>query len=147
MNFFEFNDNLQKYSPARLLLDLQLELEKNNDAVNLQKEQWQSGVDANGKLLGKYSQMTEILSGGRKQAGTPFTLFDTGNFYEETKLFGNQKQNDLLFNFDSSGINTNALIERLGERIFGLTKPHIDTFTEIAQDTAIELLNKNLKLK
>ena len=146
MNFFDFAETLKNYSTSRFVYDLQTELEKNNDAIQLQKDQWAKGKDAHGVILGLYSKGTELINPSKK-AGTPFTLYDTGDFYEQTHLFGNTKDNDLLFNFDSSGTNTAALIARLGERIFGLQDESIDKFTATAQDTAIEILNKNLKLK
>jgi len=146
MDFFAFAELLQNYSTSRFVYDLQTELERNNDAIQLQKDQWKIGLDAHGVILGLYTKGTEAINPS-KVAGTPFTLFDTGDFYEQTHLFGNIKDNDLLFNFDSSGTNTGALIARLGERIFGLQDKNIDQFTQIAQDLAIEILNTNLKLK
>lgn len=146
MNFFEFAENLNKYTTSRFVYDLQTELERNNEAIQLQKDQWAKGKDAHGIILGLYSRGTESINPNKK-AGTPFTLFDTGDFYQQTHLFGNIKDNDLLFNFDSDGTNTYKLITRLGERIFGLQDQNKDQFTQIAQTTAIDLLNKNLKLK
>ena len=146
MNFFDFAETLKNYSTSRFVYDLQTELERNKDAIQLQKDQWAKGKDAHGIILGLYSMGTEAINPNKK-AGTPFTLFDTGDFYEQTHLFGNIKDNDLLFNFDSSGTNTSALIARLGERIFGLQDASKEKFTAIAQNTAIEILNKNLKLK
>jgi hypothetical protein len=146
MNFFEFAETLKNYSTSRFIYDLQSSLEKNSDVIQLQKDQWKKGLDAHGVILGLYSMGTEAINPNKK-AGTPFTLFDTGDFYEQTHVFGNVKDNDLLFNFDSSGTNTVALIARLGERIFGLQENNKDQFTMIAQDVAIEILNTNLKLK
>ena len=39
------------------------------------------GVDEDGEVIGFYSYLTEVISGGRKQQGTPYTLEDTGAFY------------------------------------------------------------------
>lgn len=146
MNFFDFAAALKNYSTSRFVYDLQTELERNTEAIQLQKDQWKNGLDAHGVILGLYSRATEVIN-PNKIAGTPFTLFDTGDFYEQTHLFGNLKDSDLLFNFDSSGTNTAALITRLGERIFGLQDSNKDKFTQIAQDAAIQILNTNLKLK
>jgi len=41
----------------------------------------QQGVDGNDRIIGYYSPTTEQLSRGRKKAGKPYTLFDTGEFY------------------------------------------------------------------
>lgn len=40
------------------------------------------GVDSEGNIIGYYSRATEIISQGRKRAGEPYTLEDTGAFYE-----------------------------------------------------------------
>ena len=45
------------------------------------KQLRQEGIDQNENVIGLYSQLTELLSGGRKKAGTHFTLYDTGEFY------------------------------------------------------------------
>jgi hypothetical protein len=42
---------------------------------------FQQGVDGNDRIIGYYSPTTEQLSRGRKKAGKPYTLFDTGEFY------------------------------------------------------------------
>ena len=39
------------------------------------------GVDSEGQIIGLYSFYTELLSNGRKKAGDPFDLDDTGAFY------------------------------------------------------------------
>ena len=147
MNFFEFAENINRYSVDKLVDDIQIAIEKNAKVLELQKNQWQEGKDSNGNLLGLYSYATEILSGGRKKKGEPFDLYDTGDFYKKTNLFGEQKNNDITFFFDSDGTNAGKLLERLGERIFGLQQKNIDITTEIVQETMCDLINKNLKLK
>ena len=147
MNFFEFAENINRYPVDKLVDDIQISIEKNAKVLELQKNQWQEGKDFNGNLLGRYSYATEILSGGRKKRGEPFDLYDTGDFYRKTNLFGEQKNNDITFFFDSDGIVAGKLLERLGERIFGLQQKNIDITTEIVQETMCDLINKNLKLK
>jgi len=146
MNFFEFSNNLKRYPANQFLFDLQDDLSSNDEAINLQKEQWQEGEDSNGKLLGRYSLMTEMLSDGRKKAGDPYTLYDTGDFYKQTKLFSGVKSNDLMFTIDSNGINKPKLLQKLGDRIFGLQPKNKERFTAIAVEKAIQILNTNLKL-
>lgn len=43
---------------------------------------FEQGVDGNDRIIGYYSPVTEQLSKGRKRAGKPYTLFDTGEFYK-----------------------------------------------------------------
>lgn len=40
------------------------------------------GIDSSGEVIGYYSMATEFMSGGRKQEGDPYTLNDTGAFYQ-----------------------------------------------------------------
>lgn len=40
-----------------------------------------SGVDSEGRVIGYYSALTEILSEGRKKQGDPYNLEDTGEFF------------------------------------------------------------------
>jgi hypothetical protein len=55
--------------------------------LSLNKEgQLRVGQAADGSTLPLYSRTTEIISGGRKRAGTPYTLFDTGQFYQSFNL-------------------------------------------------------------
>lgn len=49
----------------------------------IQKDQLQKrGVDGNNDIIGFYSIATEFISNGRKKAGEPFDLYDSGDFYE-----------------------------------------------------------------
>lgn len=147
MNFFEFADNLKKYTPSEFLDDLQISLEKNPYVIALQKQQWNEGLDADGKILGRYSKETEILSDGRKKEGELFDISDTGETRRKLELFAQEESGDLLFYFDSDSQALPELLERIGERLFGLQPKNMGQFIGIAQVTAIGLLNTNLKLK
>lgn len=50
--------------------------------LNTQGQLFDKGEDSLGNLLPTYSKVTELISGGKKKAGTPFTLKDTGDFYK-----------------------------------------------------------------
>lgn len=50
--------------------------------LNTQGQLFDKGEDSLGNLLPTYSRVTELISGGKKKAGTPFTLKDTGDFYK-----------------------------------------------------------------
>lgn len=45
------------------------------------KQLIESGVDSEGRVIGYYSELTEILSEGRKKKGDPYNLEDTGEFF------------------------------------------------------------------
>ena len=147
MDFFEFADNLQNYSVDNFIDDLAIELDSDKDVIALQTKQWDKGEDSEGKVLGYYTRMTEILSGGRKKQGDRYNLLDTGDFRQHTYLLSTQKGKDLLFDFDSSGANTSKILTKIGSTVFGLQDKNKDEFTTIAVEKAIQLLNTNLKLK
>jgi|TARA_R100000084_G_scaffold38927_1_gene15681 hypothetical protein len=56
------------------------------------------GVNKFNAIIGYYSPLTEILSGGRKKAGSPYNLFDTGAFYRS--MFVSVLTNELLITAD-----------------------------------------------
>jgi hypothetical protein len=147
MNFFEFAENLNKYTADQFLDDLQISLEKNEYVLALQRQQWNEGLDSNGNILGRFSKATEIITDGRKKAGELFDINETGETRRKLVMYGERKNNDLLFYFDSDSRALPELLERIGNRLFGLQDKNMGQFIAIAQQTAIELLNKNLKLK
>jgi hypothetical protein len=147
MNFFQFADDLKRYSTAHLLDDLQEGLETIPEATDLIKQQWNEGIGSDGRLLGRYSKATEILSGGRKKYGEPFNIFDTGETRRKLTMFGFQKGNDIDLIFESDSTAMPDLIERIGaDRLLGLTPQHKERFTAITVEKAIQILNTNLKL-
>ena len=74
---------------ARILKDADAWLQAMTPDLNrviltrwIQQDQlFTKGIDADNKIIGLYSVTTEIISRGRKRAGEPFTLYDTGDFY------------------------------------------------------------------
>jgi len=46
------------------------------------KRLYETGEDKFGEVIGLYGYGTELASGGEKQEGDPYTLKDTGEFYE-----------------------------------------------------------------
>ena len=96
---------------------------------------FKKGVDEDDKLLGVYSITTQILSGGRKKAGSHYTLFDTGQFYRS--IFTRVLSESLFIDADFAEMpdqnwwNENNLNE---EKILGLTDENLEKFkTEIAK--------------
>ena len=52
----------------------------------IKEDQLQKGVDGNNEVIGLYSYATELISGGEKEEGDPYTLYDTGEFYRSMFL-------------------------------------------------------------
>ena len=51
-----------------------------------QDQLFKKGIDGDGDIIGTYSEYTEMMN-PEKVAGTPFTLFDTGEFYKSFILY------------------------------------------------------------
>lgn len=51
-----------------------------------QDQLFKQGIDGDGDIIGYYSEYTEMLN-PEKVAGTPYTLFDTGDFYKSFILY------------------------------------------------------------
>ena len=76
--FKELYNPLLKKLVRRLNTVKQLRTEHvDSDNKRLYSQRHQSGV---------YSATTEYLSKGRKKAGTPYTLFDTGEFFKSFEV-------------------------------------------------------------
>ena len=93
---------------------------------------YNEGVDEFGQIIGTYSRYTEILN-PEKQEGTPYTLYDTGEFY-----------NSLLITVFDDGIEINGdglkvdefgqttdLFQEYGYEIIGLTD---ESKTKLAEE-------------
>ena len=118
---------------------------KEKELIELnQKNQLLKGKDSEGKNLfnkktkrGVYSQLTEEISGGRKKAGTPYTLEDTGDFY---KGFFIDVKNDKAV-FSSTDKKTPLLIAEYGE-VFGLNDKNLKV---VIRETLLPLLLKEIR--
>lgn len=92
---------------------------------------YKNGVDEDGVLLGVYSLTTQIMSKGRKKAGTHYTLFDTGQFYRS--IFTRVLPDALFIDADFAEMpdqnwwRENNLEEN---KILGLTDENLEKFTK-----------------
>ena len=46
------------------------------------KQLKENGVDMNNEVIGVYSKFTDLITGGKKAEGEPYTLEDTGQFFK-----------------------------------------------------------------
>jgi len=83
--------------------------------------------DAKGKVRIGYSPLTQKLSGGRKKAGDPFTLFDTGDFFKSIKAIPELADVEIVSNPIKD--NTN-LYKKFGKNIVGLDEKSIKELQE-----------------
>ena len=84
---------------------------------------YNEGVDEFGQIIGTYSRYTEILN-PEKQEGTPYTLYDTGEFYNS--LLITVLDNGIEINGDGLKVDefgqTTDLFQEYGYEIIGLTE-------------------------
>lgn len=107
----------------------------------IQDEQLQKGIDSDGDILGYYSEFTEFITGGRKQAGDPYTLEDTGAFYDSMFVIVNS---DSIV-IDADGVKEDDdLFIKFGENIVGLTDENIEKIAEIIKEKYVEWLVQRL---
>jgi hypothetical protein len=94
------------------------------------------GIDEDGDVIGEYSEITEMIN-PEKVAGTHYTLFDTGEFYESMKIV--VLNDSIVIEADANKVNedgeTENLFQKYGEGIIGLT-------TENKQRLAIEVTRR-----
>jgi len=102
------------------------------------------GVDELGEIIGYYSSYTEILN-PEKQAGTPFTLYDTGAFYRSMSI----AILELAIEIDADPIKTDEfgqttdLFAEYGEGIIGLTD---ESKQKLVDELVIRYQNETTKL-
>lgn len=111
-----------------------------------QDQLFKQGIDEDGDIIGLYSEWTEMLNPD-KVAGTPYTLFDTGAFYESMKIV---VLNDSFvveaqpIKIDEDGKKTN-LFEKYGEGIIGLTDENKEKLAIEIKQRFINEVNKLLQ--
>jgi hypothetical protein len=93
------------------------------------------GIDSDGDIIGYYSEWTELMNPDKK-AGTPYTLKDTGAFYESMiiYIYDNLIEIDAdPIKKDEKGEETNLFYE-YGENIIGLTDENLSKVALILAD-------------
>lgn len=143
---FRKEDLLERFSDAII---------QDENTVDIQRQQWEAdGADYRGRTIGFYKPLTEELSGGRKVAGTPWTLNDSGDFWANTYLQAIIKDGDLEFIYDSSGQHKEELFATIEKEwmgtydpsdIFGLYSYYQESFTRLIEPKFVEQLKKYYK--
>ena len=99
------------------------------------------GVDKYGEIIGLYSEATEAIN-PEKVAGTPYTLFDTGEFYRS--MFINVFSDYIEINADPVKSPEDNLFELYGTGIIGLTDANKQKLIELVKTKYIEYYKKSL---
>ena len=96
---------------------------------------YNEGVDEFGQIIGTYSRATEMFN-PEKLEGTPFTLYDTGEFYNSMMI---EVFNDYIeINGDGLKVDefgqTTDLFQEYGYEIIGLTDESKDKLAQELSD-------------
>ena len=87
----------------------------------------ENGLNEDGNRIGVYTWYSEELKNGRKKAGEPYNLFDTGDFYKSMVILLGTN----YFEIDADPIKENAnLFTKYGEGIIGLTEESLEKLRE-----------------
>lgn len=113
------------------------------DVLNLIREAqlMAEGVDENNEIIGTYSFMTELISGGRKQEGDPYNLNDTGEFFRS-----------MYIKVLADSIIIDANYQKMEDKdwwsisILGLTQENLDKYAEMVKENYIKYARKILEL-
>jgi hypothetical protein len=92
-----------------------------------QDQLFKQGIDGDGDIIGTYSEWTEMLN-PEKVAGTPFTLYDTGDFYKSFILYVYSNYIEVDANpikINDKGEQEN-LFWKYGENIIALTNESLE---------------------
>lgn len=101
----------------------QIVRDSEQEIVSLNQKQLFDGKNADGDMLfPPYSQLTVELKSAKGQPTDRVTLKDTGAFYRG--MFIDIQGEDLIIS--STDSKTDSLVEKYGERIFGLTSASIE---------------------
>ena len=98
------------------------------------------GTDIDGNVIGYYSPVTEILSGGEKQAGKPYNLKDTGYFYDSFKI---HVFSDYIV-IDADGLKDNVDWSDPSEKVLGLAEYQFEILNLYLIPQLIKLVRREI---
>lgn len=99
------------------------------------------GVNDLGQIIGFYSFATEKISNGRKKAGDPYNLDDTGYFLQTLTV--HVFKDYFLLDADGQKQNEN-LFRKYGDGIIGLTDENLEKLILILKDNFLQYARKIL---
>ena len=114
----------------------------------IRNDQLKKGINDEGEIMGLYSELTEIINPIKKE-GTPYTLYDTGEFYKSLFI-------DVLndsFEVDGEGVKIDPetgietdLFKWLGDGIVGLTEGNKNKLAEELKQRYINYVRNVLRI-
>ena len=133
---------------TRLLYDAMAWMKSNSTAVTnevirmIQEDQLKrSGVDENNLVIGLYSEVTDMITRGRKEAGTPYTLEDTGTFFRS--MYVKVLMDSIIIDGDYAKMQDQ---DWWRNEILGLTDENLDKYSEKIKEGFIRYARKILEV-
>jgi hypothetical protein len=86
-------------------------------------DQLDAGLNADDKIIGIYTLATQKISKGRKKAGTPYNLEDTGMFRESIGVIPNEQYIAIVANGQKLDEN---ILDKYSIRVIELNEKHLN---------------------
>ena len=117
--------NIQSLDEKKILFTVYKSKRVSNFIIDLNRigQLFNQGIDTKGNVIGRYSIVTETVYNQNKKAGTPYTLKDTGEFYDSFRFF--LIPNGFMLDADTFKDGAD-LQERWGANLIGLTDESIE---------------------
>jgi len=144
-SLYEYATNLEKLESQRgkifkLVLDNRF-IKELITHLNTDEQLGKDKVDSLGAHLGIYSHATELISKGRKKAGSYITLQDTGAFWDSWKV----EVKETLIDIDANPFKEDTnLFDEYGLDVLGLTDENLQILINEATKLFIDYYRKNL---
>jgi len=140
--------NARKVNPLALereIFNIVRRIETDMTALN-RDQLFKNSEDIFGNAIGFYSPATQIITGGRKKAGDPYTMFDTGDFIRQ--LFARVKNEEIVFGSDDSKVDKILGNRRLlSKSLFGLTDKNLrNIISREIRPLYLKFIRKELKI-
>ncbi len=119
--------------------------DNSNEIIDLNTEDqlFDRGIGSDGESLGVYSNPYKKLKKAIGQPSDRVTLRLEGDFYKSFEVIIGDKQ----FRINATDKKTKWLINRYGEKVFGLTKDNLSLFREVVvKPELLKEIRKTIKL-
>jgi len=117
-----------------------------NDVLNWIKEDQlrNKGVNKFGEVIGYYKFATEVISLGRKRAGEPYDLYDSGDFYRS--MFVTVTGESIVIDANSLSFSQMKTQRWYSDSILGLTDENFDKLKRVVQRSYIKYAKEVLQI-
>jgi len=145
--------NVQELSVQRIAVEIWAQSEVQQYILDLNRieQLFERGVNADERVIGYYSEVTQALSAGQtfsyeghsyqKIAGEPYTLLDTSYFYRSFRVILTDEGFKIYADDEKDG---EYLTERYGEKILGLTQENKNQLARHILNRVIELVRAKI---